>query len=214
MVASHTTAAVRTARSLVIPAPTPVATAQIRASAHEDRRSAGTGGDSLRTLFHVVVNSLCVASPAKVPQQTDKSFQPNVFPSRLPTIEPMSSSTLTATNRKPDEPQNKEYRCSNPQQMNCEACPEEDQHQQQCQNQNHRTTSLAKEPKSFMSIRPRLSMSNLLLHTYPWPANANEPGSKMRDCCFVLLKESERALRVCLEPRSLNDGEFSVFVAR
>jgi hypothetical protein len=78
-VASHTVAAVRIATSLATPAPTPVATAQLRASAQEERRSAGTGGVSLRAVFHIAARSRWVTRPANAPDPSVITFQPYLF---------------------------------------------------------------------------------------------------------------------------------------
>jgi len=66
--ASHTTAAVRMARSLETPMPTPVATAQLSASGQDERRSAGTGGrEAWPSPFHAVSISRWVTNPASAP---------------------------------------------------------------------------------------------------------------------------------------------------
>jgi hypothetical protein len=66
--ASHTTAAVRMARSLETPMPTPVATAQLSASAQDERRSAGTGGrEACPSCFHALSVSRWVTNPASAP---------------------------------------------------------------------------------------------------------------------------------------------------
>ena len=68
MAASHTTAAVRIARSLVTPMPTPVATAQLSASVQEERRSAGNGGgEAWCDPFHAASSTRCVTKPANAP---------------------------------------------------------------------------------------------------------------------------------------------------
>jgi hypothetical protein len=81
VVASHTTAAVRIARSRATPTPTPVATAQTTASTQEERRSAGTGGVALRRPLHAGVRRRCVIRPARTPQARDKTFQLNALAS-------------------------------------------------------------------------------------------------------------------------------------
>jgi hypothetical protein len=66
--ASHTTAAVRMASSLDTPMPTPVATAQLSASAQDERRSAGTGSrEAWPSPFHAVSIRRCVTNPASAP---------------------------------------------------------------------------------------------------------------------------------------------------
>jgi hypothetical protein len=66
--ASHTTAAVRMAKSLETPMPTPVATAQLSASAQDERRSAGTGGrEACPSCFHALSVSRWVTNPASAP---------------------------------------------------------------------------------------------------------------------------------------------------
>jgi hypothetical protein len=59
---------VRMARSLETPMPTPVATAQLNASAQDKRRSAGTGGrEAWPSPFHAVSMNRRVANPASAP---------------------------------------------------------------------------------------------------------------------------------------------------
>jgi hypothetical protein len=78
--ASQTAAAVRTARSRATPAPTPVATAQLRASTKEERRSAATfGGVDPRSAFQMGSRMRCVASAARAPKPTVTAFQPYFF---------------------------------------------------------------------------------------------------------------------------------------
>ena len=80
MAASHTTAAVRTAKSLVTPIPTPVATAQLRASIHDERRSAGKGGgEAWCDPFQAASNTRCVTKPANAPAPKLIAFQPSFF---------------------------------------------------------------------------------------------------------------------------------------
>ena len=75
--ASHNAAAERNARRRATPTPTPVATAQLRASAHEERRSAATvGGVDPRSAFQMTSRARCVTSPVKAPTPTVTPFQP------------------------------------------------------------------------------------------------------------------------------------------
>ena len=55
----------------------PVATAQLRASAQEERRSAATfGGVDPRSTFHMASRARCVTSPVRAPKPTVTAFQP------------------------------------------------------------------------------------------------------------------------------------------
>ena len=75
--ASHSTAAERRARSRATPTPTPVATAQLRASAQEERRSAVTfGGADPRSAFQMTSRPRWVTTPVKAPSPTVTAFQP------------------------------------------------------------------------------------------------------------------------------------------
>jgi hypothetical protein len=79
-VACHILAAVRIATSRATPAPTPVAMAQLRASAHLAERSAGMGGGpSPRTRFQSSSSTRCVMRPDTAPDPSVIIFQLYVF---------------------------------------------------------------------------------------------------------------------------------------
>jgi hypothetical protein len=66
----------------------------------------------------------------------------------LPPVEPVSAGALPSTNGESDDPHDEKDRCGNPQKMNCESSPKEDQDEQQRENQYHRSHLPQDEPQS------------------------------------------------------------------
>jgi hypothetical protein len=60
----------------------------------------------------------------------------------------MAPRALTAADGESDDPQNEEDECSDPQEMDGEPGTEEDQHQQQCENEQHETDSFSEISKT------------------------------------------------------------------
>jgi hypothetical protein len=91
------------AKSLITPAPTPVATAQVNASTHDEPRSAGVGGVVSRTCRQADVKTFCIVSPARAPQPMESDFQLKSLAVGLPTEKAIRPSVLTSTNSEDNE---------------------------------------------------------------------------------------------------------------
>jgi hypothetical protein len=96
----------------------------------------------------------------------------------LPAIELVASSSLTAADRKSDDPQNEQDDCNNPQEMQREPCSKENQDEQQCEKQQHRTD--LSYPLQSQPEGPGLSRLPVVRRTKSAPPSAQCTGVNLK----------------------------------